>query len=429
MMGVTGSAGGPVAFEAVAAGPAGCPAQPCPFHPEYYSFSPASGIPPFTTTVNYIGPSTYSTNHLYVHAKASDVTVPSAIYCTTSVLGRSGNGAFCSTTEPALPMNQMSFAFSAGAPAASQNSSILSLGGHGYPFTASSSVAWATVSPASGKAPLAITVLVDPTSLAAGSYTGAITISAEGTTEQITVSAVVSAAAPVILAVRNAAGSSTTIAPNSFVTIYGSGFAKSASNWAPTTALPTSLGGVSVRINGNDAFISYADASQINFLAPPDTASGPVPVQVTTPSGTATVNATMAQVAPAWFTYSVGPSTWIAALFANTATYVAPTGSLSSQSRPAKAGDYLQLYANGLGATIPPAPPGVVLSTAYPLDDFSRVKVSIAGQPVTVLYAGLIYPGLYQINVQVPSGLGLGELPVVMIVNGQVTQGATLNIQ
>ena len=48
---------------------------------------------------------------------------------------------------------------------------------------------------------------------------------------------------------------------------------------------------------------------------------------------------------------------------------------------------------------------------------------------MTVLYAGLTYAGVYQVNIQVPSGLGTGELPVVMTVNGQVTQGATLNFQ
>lgn len=429
LMGVTGTTSGTVSLEAASDDGAGCPALPCSFHPEYYSFSPASGTPPFTTVVSYTGPAGYSANKLFVHAKSAGTTAVGAISCMTQVLGRADTDVFCKTTETALPMNRMRFAFSSGAAPSSQVSNLLSLGGSGYPFTVSSSVPWAAVSPAGGTAPLPITVTVDPTRLAEGSYSGIVTISAAGTTEQIAVSAVVSAAAPVILDVRNAGSSSATIAPNSFVTIYGSGFATSPVTWSRTTSLPIALGGVSVQVNGKDAYISYADSGQLNVLTPPDTATGRVMVRVTTPAGSATADATMAAVAPAWFTYTVGQATWIAALFANTATYVAPSGSLGVQSRAAKAGDYLQLYANGLGATNPTAPAGVVWNGAYPIDDLSRVKVSIAGRPVAVLFAGLVYPGLYQINVQVPAGLGVGELPIVMAVDGQITQGATLNIQ
>lgn len=112
--------------------------------------------------------------------------------------------------------------------------------------------------------------------------------------------------------------------------------------------------------------------------------------------------------------------------------YVAPVGTFGpGASRSAKAGDYIALYANGLGATSPAAPAGAVLTTAYALDDLSRVKITIGGYDVPVLYAGLAGAGLYQINIQVPSGfLGTGELPVLMMVSGQPTQGCvTLNFQ
>jgi uncharacterized protein (TIGR03437 family) len=156
-----------------------------------------------------------------------------------------------------------------------------------------------------------------------------------------------------------------------------------------------------------------------------------VPVEVTTAAGTTTANVVLTPVAPSWFAYTVGSNTWVAALFGNTAIYVAPAGSLGGlTSRSAKAGDILQLYANGLGATTPAAPAGVVLTTAYPLNDLSRVKVTIGGKPAVVQYAGLVSSGLYQVNVQIPSGIGTGELQVEMYVDGQPTQGGvTLNFQ
>jgi uncharacterized protein (TIGR03437 family) len=139
----------------------------------------------------------------------------------------------------------------------------------------------------------------------------------------------------------------------------------------------------------------------------------------------------MTAVAPSWFTCPAGANTTLAALFGNTATYVAPAGSIAGiTSRSAKPGDILQLYANGMGATTPAPPSGVVLNTAYSLDDLSRVKVTIGGKPATVLFAGLVASGLYQVNVQVPAGVATGDLQIAMWVDGQATQGGvTLNFQ
>ncbi len=433
VIGVTGASNGPVTLEAVD-GSVNCPVQPCTFHPEYYSFSPPTGTPPFTTVLSYQGPSSPASPMLVVHANSASGNTAGAVNCMMQILGRSDTSVFCKPRVPDLPMNAMTFAFPPGARPASQNSNILTLGGSGYPYTVSSSVPWATVSPASGVAPAVLTVTVDPSSLSAGSYTGVITISAEGATEKIKVNAVISAA-PLITSVQNSGSAGPLIAGNSFVSIYGSGFASAPGVWTPTTSLPTTLGGVSVRIAGKDGFISYSDPTQINVLAPElspqDMSSGSVQVEVATASGKAVTTASVSPVGPSWFTYSTGGPTWIAALIANTTTYVAPLDTFGpGSSRPAKAGDYLALYANGLGATSPAAPQGVVLQTAYALDDLSRVKLTIGGHDVPVLYAGLVGAGLYQINVQVPPGLGTGELPLQLMVSGQPTQGGvTLNFQ
>ena len=234
----------------------------------------------------------------------------------------------------------------------------MSLGGPGYPFTATSSVPWATVSPTSGNAPLPLQVKVDPTGLAPGTYTGIVTVSAETTQQTVTVTATV-AAGPVINAVQNAASINTTIASDSFMTIFGSGFAAAPTIWTPTTDLPTTLGGVSVTINGKSGFISYADPSQINVLTPPDPLSGSVQVEVTTAAGKATASVEAVPAAPAWFSYNLSGTTTLAAVFATSGAYVAPAGAvgptISSQS--ARAGDFLALFANGLGATNPAPPP------------------------------------------------------------------------
>ena len=238
---------------------------------------------------------------------------------------------------------------------------------------------------------------------------------------------------PVINAVLDSASGLPAIAPNSFVTIYGSGFTSWTGDWsgsAPNGMLPTTLGGVQVRIDGKDCFVNYVSSSQLNVVTPFDAASGSVSVEVLTTQGTATATAVMAQIAPALFGYTVANKFYAVAQFANTGILVAPSWMFGSgQSRPAQAGDYLTLWAIGMGSTNPAAPAGQVLLTAYPVTDLSRVKVKFGSVDATVSWAGLVYAGEFQVNVLVPPGLS-GDQPVIMTVDGQSTQpNAFLNFQ
>ncbi len=77
---------------------------------------------------------------------------------------------------------------------------------------------------------------------------------------------------------------------------------------------------------------------------------------------------------------------------------------------------------NGLGSTETAYPVGQVLSSAYPVADLSQLQVTIGGVPASVLYAGMVYAGLYQVNIQVPGGIPAGELPVSLTLGGRSTQ-------
>jgi uncharacterized protein (TIGR03437 family) len=93
-------------------------------------------------------------------------------------------------------------------------------------------------------------------------------------------------------------------------------------------------------------------------------------------------------------------------------------------SRPAKAGDYILLFATGLGQTNPPYPVGQVLTAAYPVPDLSKVSVLIGGQPALVQFAGMTYAGVFQVNIQVPSGIPAGDQPIVLGIAGQASPPA-----
>lgn len=99
-----------------------------------------------------------------------------------------------------------------------------------------------------------------------------------------------------------------------------------------------------------------------------------------------------------------------------------PVGLPAAASRAAKPGDNIVLYANGLGPTNPPYPSGEVLTRPYPVTDLSQVRVTVGAVPALVQYAGMVYAGLFQVNIQVPDGIGEGHLPVVLHIGGQSSQ-------
>jgi uncharacterized protein (TIGR03437 family) len=235
--------------------------------------------------------------------------------------------------------------------------------------------------------------------------------------------------------VVNAASYAPLIAPGSFVAIYGQNLADAAASWDTAIlggkTLPTSLGGVQVQINGKKAFINYLASGQINVLAPPDSTAGLVDIDVVTNHGTATATVSIGAVSPAFFAYALQGKLYPVAFFANENVQVAGDGALAgAASRPATAGDYLTLYATGLGQTTPAYPVGQVITRAFPITDLSQVQVLFGTQPAKVLFAGMTFAGVFQINVQVPDGVPTGEVPVVLKIGTQSSaQTAVLPFQ
>lgn len=227
--------------------------------------------------------------------------------------------------------------------------------------------------------------------------------------------------------VVNAASFQAPISGNAWVSIYGNHLSLETRTWdsdiAKGPALPAVLGGVRVRVNDKDCFIAFVSPTQLNVLTPPDTDTGSVPVTVIAPQAMTTTRVVMDRYSPGLFTHRLNGKLHALAQIANESTIVAPRDALpDTPSRPARAGDYLQLYATGLGATDPPYPVGQTLASAYPVEDLSRVSVTAGVVPAQVLYAGMVMPGLYQVNVRVPVGVAAGEEPVVLRIEGRSSQ-------
>jgi uncharacterized protein (TIGR03437 family) len=231
----------------------------------------------------------------------------------------------------------------------------------------------------------------------------------------------------------------TTIQPGEFVSIYGTNLGPvSAATW--TGVFVTSLGGASVTIDGNAAYLTYAGPNQINAQAPNDsnTTNRSVNVAVTTGGGTATSTVTLAPFAPSFLLFDSKHVTGIIlrpdgsgsqGTGALSYDLLGPTGnSLGFPTVAAKAGDSVQLYSVGLGPTNPSVPAGQTFSSNAPTTN--QVDLLINGMSVLPSFAGLDSSLLYQINLTVPAGLGTGDVPLLATVAGASTQqGVVISLQ
>ncbi|MEZ5399949.1 MAG: hypothetical protein R2729_09775 [Bryobacteraceae bacterium] len=253
----------------------------------------------------------------------------------------------------------------------------------------------------------------------------------EGYTATITLGATfntAAASAPSIATggVANAVSGAAGAAPGAWVSIFGTGLAAATTTVAASdlsnSTLPTTLGGVSVKINGKAAFLQYVSASQVNVLAPGDSNRGTVSVELTNANGTSTTSTNLLAVLPGLSTLS----NYVRAVRSDGAI-VNGTGAAEAgfqTSAAAGQGDVVSLYGTGFGAVDNGPAEGLVFSGAYPASN--PVTVTIGGVAAEVLWAGLVGPGLYQINARVPASLSDGDHAVVAYVSGSSSQAGAL---
>lgn len=190
------------------------------------------------------------------------------------------------------------------------------------------------------------------------------------------------------------------LAPGMFASIYGTSLAD-----------PT----LQVLFNGISIPPAYTSAIQINAVIP-DSASGLATFTVRNGAGSHTVNVFVEVAMPAIFTLDGSGTGPAAAINASNNRVVGGNNALH-------AGDYVELYATGLGATTNRG--GLDYANQQP-------TVTIGGQDCPVTYAGRApgYVGLDQINCIVPAGLGVNAAAPVIVTSGARSSNlATLAVQ
>ncbi|MGA9623064.1 MAG: IPT/TIG domain-containing protein [Bryobacteraceae bacterium] len=194
-------------------------------------------------------------------------------------------------------------------------------------------------------------------------------------------------------------------APNSIVSIFGSGLAWSSQGVTAgdivNNTLPVELNSTRVYVMDSPAPLLYVSDTQVNFLVPGNQLDGDVKIRVVREGVTGPeVTVTLVDAAPALFQTADGYA--IAAHLDN---------SLIAPNSPAQAGEIIVLYACGLGRTQPNPAPGAIPQSAAVIQKLSDLKVYLGGtaiDPASILYAGLTpgSAGLYQINLVLPDNPG-----------------------
>lgn len=259
-------------------------------------------------------------------------------------------------------------------------------------------------------------------------------------TTSVQLTPAVSASAPVIGAVVNAASNlKTMLAANTHVTIYGANLSTVAApgqGWSGpdftqnangTLNMPTSLAGTSVTFNGVPAYVDYVSAGQINVITPGITATGDgIPVVVSVNSvASASFAVTFNTLAPAFFAWSPQGAKYLVAQHgvpADGNVDIGPPGLFATApanfTTPAAPGEVIVMYGTGFGPTSPAIAPGIETDTVYQLSP--TPTATFGGVNAFVNFAGLVppYSQLFQINLTVPSGLASGDYPVIVQVSG-----------
>lgn len=201
-------------------------------------------------------------------------------------------------------------------------------------------------------------------------------------------------------AVVNAATFAAGAAPGGIVSIFGAGLS------GPGTATV-------VDFDGTPGTVLLMSPFQVNVVVPAELAPGTHQVRVRSAFGTAEQTIPVSAVAPGIFTLGSPDA----------GAVLNPEYSINSPTTPVARGQYLAIYATGLGAVSLQGSLSVVTTP---------VTVVLGTQEVPATFAGLApgFAGLYQVNVVIPAAIPPGlSVPLTLKQGSQVGNRVIASIQ
>jgi uncharacterized protein (TIGR03437 family) len=168
------------------------------------------------------------------------------------------------------------------------------------------------------------------------------------------------------------------------------------------------LTGAQVLLDGQPVTTLSVGDTQVNFLVPLDQAIGEARLTIVTGAASADLPAPLPVTLVAPGIYFDRATGYGRILNAGTA--------VTTRDQPAAPGDYVEIYATGLG----PVGDGALLP-----------EVTIAGAPANVTYSGPApgQPGVYQVNAQIPEDAPSGEQPLQLTIGGVRSNIVTIGVR
>ncbi len=214
-----------------------------------------------------------------------------------------------------------------------------------------------------------------------------------------------------------------TAAPGALISIFGENLAPSPGG-ATALPLPTDINGTRVLVNNVPAPLIFVSPGQINAQAPFEAAAGStanVVVQVAGRPNSAPEPLRVETVSPGIFTLTQDGTGAGAILHADF--------SVVNNNSPARPGETVLIFCNGLGQTQPPP-----LESGKPGAGQRTLEIPtliIGGQNARVDFSGAApgFAGLYQINAVIPN-LAAGDHEIIITIAGRQSRSSvTLRVQ
>lgn len=236
---------------------------------------------------------------------------------------------------------------------------------------------------------------------------------------------------------KDSSGHGTAVAPGSLVSIFGTGLGTSQAD-ADTVPFSDTLGGVSVSFNGTPAPLRdvVPAASLVNAQLPfgilaPGQTSATVNVIVNVGGVlTAPVAVSIVQQAPGIFTIPSGLGNAVMVNLTDGSVAAPTNANIGLTTHPIPRGTFAFFYATGLGEMSPPVTDGAAGLDGVVHNVVNMPQVLIGNVPVTPLFAGQAagFPGVYQVNIQIPQNAPTGSAISVQMVSADGTVTSAANI-
>jgi uncharacterized protein (TIGR03437 family) len=296
---------------------------------------------------------------------------------------------------------------------------------------------WLSVELNEANTPATASISVNPAGLAAGAYTGTVTINSTQSVNGLSIPVRLNVLAPGPLffgpGITNAGSYvNNVVSPGEAVVIFGERFGPAALAGAVLGAdgkLTTNIGNTRVLFDGVAAPLYYAVAGQVAAFAPFSLA-GKTSTQVQVEYNgvkSPLVQIPVLNAVPSLFTAD-GSGGGQGAILNQDQSFNSVT--------PESPGNYVVLYGTGAGQTNPGGRDGALAGVGGALGTFLLpIKVFIDGQPATdIAYSGpapSLVEGVFQVNVRIPANVRRNaNLPVIVQVGDKLTQqGVTIAVR